>query len=40
MKKSDEDLARISETISDGLGVDWARECRQRPDLETQILEP
>ena len=39
MKKSDEDLARISETISDGLGVDWARERRQRPDLEPLILE-
>ena len=39
MKRNDEDLTRISETISDGQGVDWARERRRRPDLEPLILE-
>jgi len=39
MKDADEDLVRISETISDGQGVDWAFERRRRPDLEPLILE-
>ena len=39
MKDADEDLVRISETISDGGDVDWAEERRRRPDVEPLILE-
>ena len=39
MKDVDEDLVRISETISDGGDVDWEGERGRRPDLEPLIQE-